>query len=262
MHRRILFLLIPLLSLAGPAQAAESEVTVVGALDFAFKDLTIQPGQGTGLKTSLVTINPGLTWAYGRFYASAGFDKSIDAASVTQLEGGGGGFQYPSSLTMARSDITATLGFRATGYLNIFAGWLKGDTSAHIVGYRDVLGVPTFFVQDISYVEHGPFAGFALSHAFGDKGSLSFATAYASLTADFSQIIYYGDGTTPPASSLPGSAGSKGLSYSLVWTGPVTGSINYRVGGKLTQYYGEDIPGTGAIDEKYTVYFIGISNYF
>lgn len=261
MRRSVLFLLIPLLSLTGPTQAADSEVTVVGALDFAFKDLSIQPGQGSDLKTSLVTISPGLTWAYRRFYVSASFDKSIDATSVTQIEGSGGfTYPFPSSLTMARSDTTATLGFRATGYLNFFAGWLKGDTSAHIVGYRSG-GTPLFFVQDISYVEHGPFAGFALSHAFGDKGSLSFATAYASLAADFSETVIYGDGTTAPRYS-PASTSSKGLSYSLVWTGPLTGSINYRLGAKLTEYYGEDIPGSGSIDEKYTVYYMGISNYF
>jgi hypothetical protein len=258
MHRRFLFLPILLLSLGGPAQAADSEVTVVGALDFAFKDLSIQPGRGSELETSLVTISPGLTWAYGRFYTSVSFDKSIDAANVTQISDA-----QPSSITMSRSDITATLGFRVTDYLSIFAGWLKGDTAAHIVGYRSAPFPPgnVFFTQDISYIEHGPFAGFAISHAFGDKGSLSFAAAYASLSADFTETVNY---ATDPMTIryTPASTESKGLSYGLTWTGPLTGNLNYRLGAKLTRYDGEDIPNSEAIDEQYTVYFLGISNYF
>jgi hypothetical protein len=103
MRRTGLLLLIPLLGLASPAHAADGEVTVVGALDFAFKDLVLEPPQGAGFATTLVTLNPGVAIAYRRFYANVNFDKSIDSTSTTQVEDG-----LPQMLTMSRSDTVLT----------------------------------------------------------------------------------------------------------------------------------------------------------
>lgn len=258
MRRSVLFLLIPLFSLTGPTQAADSEVTVVGALDFAFKDLTLESAGGGGPKfnTTLTTINPGVAIAYRRFYTNINFDKSIDSAATTQVENG-----LPSMLTMSRSDTVLTLGYRVLDSVSLYAGWLSGDIGAYLNGERDV-GTPTFYTQEISYTEKGPFAGIAVSHNFGDKGSVSFSVAYAKLDGEMSQTRYTG-GATPGTTYDNGNVDVKGLSYSLIWTGPMNGSMNYRLGVKSTRYEG-DAAGGGAtnLDEYYTSLFFGLTNSF
>jgi len=252
----------------GPARVDAAEFLAVGSLDFAFKDLKIEAGEArrTEFNTMLTTLNPNLVLAYGNFYASLGYDKSIDSETVTQLDDA-----LPSALTMSRSDITATVGYRVFSFLSVFAGWLKGDTGVYLSGSTNnpdsgaTTPIPpntpiVSYTQEINYIEQGPFAGLALSYAFS-KGSLSFSAAYASLNAELSQDRYYA--TTPLFTrSETFKTDSKGLSYSLVWTGQLTGSMHYRVGAKYTRYEGDPLPGSGSIDETYTLYFLGITNYF
>lgn len=259
MRRSVFFLLIPLLSLTAPAQAADSEVTVVGALDFAFKDLTLEsPGGGGTFNTTLTTINPGVAIAYGRVYANINFDKSIDSAATTQVEN-----NLPAMLTMSRSDTVLSLGYRVLDSVSLYAGWLSGEIGAYLAGERQTGGPGTyaFYTQEISYTEKGPFAGIAFSHGFGDKGSVSFSVAYASLNGEISQTRFTG-GAAPNILYSNDSSDVKGLSYSLIWTGPLNGSMNYRLGVKSTRYEGDILGGQPGINEYYTSLFFGLTNTF
>jgi len=261
MRRIVRLLLLSMLSLVYPTYAADSEVMVVGALDFAFKDLTLEsPGGGGGggqkFNTNLVTLNPGVAIAYKRFYANLNFDKSIDSASTTQIDN-----SLPSMLTMSRSDTVLTLGYRPLDSVSLFAGWLSGEIGAYLNGQRNEGGQPTFYTQEISYTEKGPFVGFALSHAFGDKGSISFSVAYAQLSGNMSQTRYVG-GNFPYTQYTNDNADVKGVSYGLVWTGPLNGSMNYRLGIKSTRYEGDTVGGQPGINEYYTSLFLGLTNTF
>jgi hypothetical protein len=260
MHHRFLFLPILLLSLSGPAQAADSEVTVVGALDFAFKDLTLESpgGGGAQFNTTLITINPGVAVAYRRVYVNINFDKSIDSASTTQIENG-----LPAMLTMSRSDAVLTLGYRVFDSVSLYAGWLSGEIGAYLIGERQTAGLGTyvFYTQEISYTEKGPFAGIAFAHNFSDKGSVSISVAYAKLDGEISQTRYTG-GATPGTAYDNNGSDVKGLSYSLIWTGPLNGSMSYRLGVKSTRYEGDAIGSEPGINEYYTSLFLGLTNTF
>jgi len=250
------------LGATNPSRVDAAEFLAVGSLDFSFKDLAIEAGETnrTKFNTTLTTLNPSVVLAYGNFYASLGYDKSIDSETVSQFDD-----NLPSALNMSRSDITATVGYRVLSFLSVFAGWLKGDTGVYIAGTTNHPTLPSpatiSYTQEISYVEQGPFVGLALSHAFGNKGALSFSAAYASLNAEFSEDRYH---ATVPLNvrSNHAETDSKGLSYSLIWTGQLTGSLHYRVGAKYTKYEGDPLPDSGSIIETYTLYFLGLTNYF
>jgi len=243
----------------GSAHAAGDDTLVVGSLDFAFKSLELTPGRDATLSTPMISINPGLAVAYGAAYVSVGYDTTIYSEGRTHLQGDAA---LPATITMFRSDIVATLGYRFLDSFSLFAGWLHGETGAHTNGFRMQGGTPSFFVQDVSYVEQGPFAGMSFSHAFGNKGSIAASVAYAKLNGELSITSRYAT-ATPATQSQVDDADVKGLSYSLIWTGTLTGSLGYRVGAKYTRYNGDNIADTeGGISEKYTSYFVGFSNYF
>jgi len=260
------------LALFAQTASAESDLLVVGSLDFSYKELTLTPGQNAPFTTTLTNINPAATMAYKGFYASLGYDRSLGSQSTTNIDNNG----LATSIQMSRSDFVVTLGYRAFDFLNIFAGWLHGDTGAHTEGLRkerpggaDLL---VYSIQDISYIEQGPFAGVSLSYGFANKGSLAFSIAYAALQGDLTIAHEYKDLATGPDTGKyseynVSKADVQGLSYSLIWTGTLTGSMNYRVGAKFTSYRGDSIESQGGstdegIKEKYTTYFIGLSNFF
>jgi len=266
----VTFLATVLFAVNGAATA--DDVLVVGSLDFSYKELTLTPGSGTPFTTTLSNINPAATIAYKGFYASLGYDRSLGSQTTTEIRDNG----LANSIDMSRSDIVFTLGYRVFDFLNVFAGWLHGDTAAHTQGLRNEnFGGPdvlVYSIQDISYIEQGPFAGVSLSHTFGNKGSLSFSVAYAALNGELTTSNSYVEVLLAPGAGshfdyFVAQADVQGLSYSLVWTGTLTGSMNYRVGAKYTSYRGDSIANeSGRIDEgikeKYTTFFVGLSNYF
>jgi len=265
MSRRFLLLSL-LLGLTANTQAAD-DLTVVGALDFAFKDMTLEAaggggGSGQSFNTTVSSINPGLAIAYKRFYANVNYDKSINSETTTQIDQG-----QPSALTMSRSDTVLTLGYRAADFASLYVGWLSGEIGAYLTGqYRFSPTEFAFYTQDISYTEKGPFAGVSFSHNFGEKGSASLSVAYAKLDGEFTQIRYTGTtnlGNPPITQYDVGTADVNGLSYNLTWTGALTGSLNYRLGVKYTRYEGTaNGPGSSSINEYYTAFFLGLTNVF
>lgn len=247
MHRPILALVL-ILAGAGTAQAVEDNLTIVGGLDFGFKKLRLDTGSGAGVfNPSFVTINPNLVLAYSSFYASLAYDKSISAApdsSSTVI----GGTPTATVTDYSRTDTTFTLGYRLNQSFNIFAGYTDGANRFITIAATAIL-----IVTDTSYTEKGPFAGVSYSKAFGDKGSLGMSVGYAKLNGDLKTDIH------------PGSGGARytgdttGFSYGLTWSGPLTGSLSYRVGLKETRYEMKD---PIKITERYTSFFLGVMNYF
>jgi len=269
MHRRCL-LLIVLSSLAVTANAAD-DFAVVGALDFAYKDLSLKaPGSGDGgeteFRSTLTTINPGVAVAYKRAYVNVNYDKSVAPGESALIDEG-----LPQSLSMTRSDLVLTLGYRVFDFLSLFAGYLSGDIGVLINGQKYIDGTSNAvaFLQDTRYKESGPFAGIALSHQFGNKGLLSVSVAYASLNGDLEQTQYFGQfdngGPVIPPSSRTEmlKIDVRGLSYGLSWTGALSGSLSYRLGVKVTNYNGEfPIVGARDITENYIWYYLGLINAF
>jgi len=123
MRRQILTLILIAAGL-GTAQAAEDNVTVVGGLDFGFKDMRLDFASADDVfNPSFVTINPSIVLGYKSFYAGLSYDKSISADPATGLEpASNSGFVTDYS----RTDSTFTLGYRLNQSFSVFAGHTNG----------------------------------------------------------------------------------------------------------------------------------------
>jgi hypothetical protein len=231
----------------GTVRAADSETTVVGALDFGFKTLHLDTGSaGNVLNPSYASINPSVALGYQSFYASLSYDRSLGAdpsTGQTMVSG----TPTATLVNFSRTDSTFTLGYRL-GDFSLFAGYTKGANH-----FTQTTSFIVQFATDIDYTETGPFAGFAYTKTFRDKSSLGFSVGYAKLDGELRTF-------TRPTNTLSEVKGDNtGLSYGLTWSGSLTGSLGYRVGVKATRYEMKD---PGNITERYTNIFVGITNYF
>jgi hypothetical protein len=249
MRRVIQGVLLVLVSL-NPAHSAESDVTVVGGIDFGFKNLKLDTGSGSILASDFITINPNVGLSYDSFYAITSLDKSISVQPGVDTGGNGAA----TVLDFSRTELTFTLGYRISPAFSVFTGYTKGrnefvETSTEFPG-----GTTVFTATEITFTQSGPFFGIAYSQAFSDKGTLAMSVGYAALDAELNFL-------RRPSGNTSGSTrgDSTGISYGVTWSGSLTGSLGYRVGAKSTRYEVED---EEAIVERYTAYFIGISNYF
>ena len=246
MRRQILTLILIAAGL-GTAQAAEDNVTVVGGLDFGFKDMRLDFASADDVfNPSFVTINPSIVLGYKSFYAGLSYDKSISADPATGLEpASNSGFVTDYS----RTDSTFTLGYRLNQSFSVFAGYTNGASKITVT----TAGV-ALFVTDIEYTETGPFAGVAYGKTFGDKGTLGLSVGYAQLDGELKRTVHRNIGT-----NFDVKGDTTGLSYGVTWSGPLTGLLGYRVGLKATQYKTKDLDD---LTERYRSFFLGIVNYF
>jgi len=257
MQRAVLLLVFSVATIFAPlnSKAEENKLLVVGSVDVAFKNLTFNPGDAARRTTPLTTINPNLILAYGKWYGSISYDGALAPGSISVMEG-----TYPNILSLSRSDFLLTFGYRLSGPLSLFGGWLSGNINALQSGMRNESGTDRFYTQTISYLEQGPFFGAAYSVPVGKKSSLNFSAAYASLQGKLDERRDIATvGTTYSNSSF----GVSGLSYGVTLTGELNDSMSYRAGIKLTNYRGEPTPTTtNGIIEEYTSIFFGVTNYF
>ena len=249
MRRIALALMLVVAGLTG-ARAADSDMTVVGGLDYGFKRLRLDTGaNGNVFNSSFTTINPTLALGYKSFYSILSYERSISSdARTTDSLIPPGPTATSTTTTYSRRDETATLGYRVTPWFNVFAGYTNGVNE-----FTQTSAVVVLIVTDITYSEKGPFAGVSFNTAIGNKGSLGLSVAYAKLDSELKSV------THPNLQSSSVTGDNKGLSYGLTWSGTLTGSLGYRLGIKETQY---DMEQPARVKERYTSFFIGISNYF
>lgn len=249
--RRITLVLVLVATGMGAAHAAESGVTVVGGMDFGFKQLSLDTGGGGDTFSPFyVTINPNIVLGYKSFYAGLSYDKSISADPETgQAPSSIGPVPTATILDFARTDSTFTFGYRLNRSLSLFTGYTKGANE-----FTETRFDVTLIVTDIEYTTTGPFAGVAYSKTFGDSGTLGLSIGYAKLDGKLKFTVQPG-----AASSGDVKGDATGISYGLTWSGPLTESLGYRIGVKGIRYEMED---PADITERYTNIFIGIVNYF
>jgi hypothetical protein len=233
------------------AHAAVGDMTIVGGMDFGFKQLRLDTGDGRNTFSPFyVTINPSIVLGYKSFYASLSYDKSISSDPETgQGTGPVTGNPTATTLDFAREDSTFTLGYRLNQSFNVFAGYTKGANE-----FTDIRADVVLIVTDIEYTTTGPFAGVAYGKSFGKKGTLGLSIGYAELDGE---LRFTGRPSAGGSTDVDGDV--TGLSYGVTWSGPLSESLGYRAGVKATRYKMED---PGDITERYTNIFFGIVNYF
>lgn len=245
--RRTALILILIATGVTTAHAAGNDGIIVGGFDFGFKTMHLDPRNGGSvLDTSYVSVNPSVAWAYRSFYTTLSYDRSVSSdpspgqtATATATA---------TLMDFSRTESTFTLGYRVNDAFNLFVGYTKGANH-----FTQTAAAVVLAVSAIDYSETGPFAGVALNVNFRDKGNLGLSVGYAKLDADLKIF------TRPSDVGTEVTGDSTGLSYTLSWSGTLTGSLGYRVGAKVTHYNMED---PGDVSERYAGFFVGITNYF
>jgi hypothetical protein len=248
--RRLLPALLLVMSGLNTAHSDQSDVTIVGGLDFGFKKLKLDTGddQGRDLRNTFITLSPNIGVAYKSFYATASVEQSIQSPTQVGTEGNG---TTANLQEFSRSESTLSFGYRLAPSFSVFGGFTK--TGIDVV--ETTTESNNLKAKQITYVEHGPFVGASYNKSFGDKGTLAVSVAYAALDSRIKFVDHPGGVDLEQTQD----GDNTGLSYGLTWSGSLTGSLGYRLGLKAVRYEMESALG---LEERYVNFFFGISNYF
>jgi len=253
------------------ANAADWQFTVAPALDFAFKksDSVMTAGgavwnaQWTG-SPSYTSFVPSLAASYGPIYASISYDNPLAAwhGSSYDLVA-----NTAADNIYSRKEAAMTLGYRLPWSVNAFLGYVHGRSDQTSMNIDGTAGTVT--ASDFTFDERGFYVGASYSRQFGDKGTLSASLAAGNMDGEMVlQTTNFGGERDVLTSKSPG------YSLGVNWTGPLTGSMVYRTGLKVTNYNfnfdtltvnGVNFPIPSdfyKLQETIYTFTIGIANYF
>lgn len=253
-------------SLAPPAVASEEGgPSFIASVGFQDKELSFDQ-KYSGLASNdaefsvhLPTANISFTAAYQRVYLALKLERSIVDTSTTTDEtdrsvlnpANANLIAYPpGEVDVKREDQSITVGYNVWDRLNIFVGYLKGETTlnpdplcanpfgncsqANYAFLQYYLGQPRY---EQVYEEQGPYVGFSYSWQIADLGSLSASYAYADMDGE------YTDNANDPNDIFGGNfrafdyrGDTTGSSLGLTWTGPLGETSNYFIDLRRQQY--------------------------
>jgi len=237
----------------------EAGITFVPSIGYQQKQLnfkqTYNPAAGGGhasFDVTLPTLNVSLTSSYKRIFATLKYETNIADGSASAHETTSSTLTYylniPGGITTVdRDDMSFTLGFNAWRGLNMFAGYMRGETKltpdigcswvagavvetcdptqnpnglSNLAFLQNYLGAGGAYRQ--KYVEEGPYIGASYAWQIAEAGSLSFSAAYADMNGKYTDNY-------DPASNLNFiyKGKSTGSSFGLTWTAPLGESSNY-----------------------------------
>jgi hypothetical protein len=181
----------------------------------------------------------------------------------------------------SRKDLDLTLGYRVTNNWSLFAGFKYGKTEMKFIP-RDIdeeidddgeaEQQKIFKLTTESYLQKGPFIGASYSWQFEKAGSLNVSLAYAFLDAtdnffantdeeeeEEEEITEFDD----LSGQVKGD--TKGFSYGLSWTMPLSSNLLFQTRFKINAYQ-QDIVVDGErfdnIDETFTTLHVGLAYVF
>jgi len=253
-------LMLPSVLLAEDGFGAITWVPQIGVqiktLEFEQKlkaDTMSESGEGS-LKVDMPTLSVSLTGVYQQFYLSLKYEDSFnDASSDSTVP------NTDSETKMERTDFSITLGYNVFDNMNVFIGYMDGETTLRPVprcpaysppnaGFPPSpvcgdggIGLPSddgnkaqdntvLLLDDYeqAYKEDGLFAGMSYVWRFDDIGNLSISAAYAHLEATYSDNWLEGSpefAGRPFAFDFEGD--SDGLSLGLNWSAALTDHVGY-----------------------------------
>jgi len=164
-----------------------------------------------------------------------------------------------SELGVEREDKSITLGFNVFRGLNLFIGYMKGETQltpdpllnhnnfhynkSYLVHDERVQGhdVPSYLQ---TYTEEGPYIGFSYAWRIAEAGTLSASYAYADMNGQYKDNAQCGVVNTCDDFDWRGE--TKGNSIGLTWTAPLGESSSYFLDLRQQSYNmdGDDKTGT------------------
>lgn len=266
-----LFVASAMLFSVGTASAQDWQFTAAPALDFAFKKSDSSflffgvpySTEWTG-SPSYTAFVPSLAMSFGPIYSAISYDNPLAAWHSTSADFVSSTF---NDTTYSRKEATLTVGYRTPWSVNAFLGYVHGRSEQTTVSYAPCNAFPCSpDPATFTFDERGLYLGASYSRQFGDKGTLSVSGAYGLM--DGKMEILDTSGTVTLTSKSPG------YSLGLSWTGPLTGSMVYRTGLKVTKYtfQFDEIAFGGPptsipkdwyeLEEMIYTFTIGFANYF
>jgi hypothetical protein len=255
------------LLLGAPACAlAQQELALSTSVDLNYKRMTLEQSNGLAsvvYKPDLWTLNVSPSLAYRGFFLSIGLERSLgDASTHTRQQATAVLPDFFIDARVQRSENTITLGYGVTPSISVFAGWLRNTTEMWSTGTS--LSAAYVVTGASTYTENGPYLGVGYAHRFDNRGTLSTSLAYtfAKGHADAQAIATAGGASLYSESSADGDV--RGTSLGASWSAPLTGSLYYRLGVKVTRYRftfqtsGYDT----TAKQNYNAFIIGVANYF
>lgn len=231
MIRKIIPVLFILLSLTPSARG--EDFTIIPSIGFGFSDLEFKRSFGSSDNSRFNTFELALTGTYKRSYVR------VNAEIPLSTE-----FTHNPGLVREtqRQDYGVALGYYVSDNVSIFGGYSTGRTS-----------IVTFIGQYALYTEHrdkGPFFGANYSFYIGDKATLAFNLAYASMDGE---LIVESTDPLGPRGTLSGD--TKGYSFSATWSDKFKNKANYYISYKIKEYE-TDLPGV-TIDKSFKILTLG-----
>jgi hypothetical protein len=144
-----------------------------------------------------------------------------------------------SQLGVTREDMSLTFGYNVFSSLNIFIGYMRGETA---LTPDPFLNHNTFFLNkayltederfngrnvpryEQTYVEAGPYIGLSYAWKIADAGTLSASAAYADLNGVYKDNA---DCLINTCTRFDWEGKSKGTSLGLTWTAPLGENSSY-----------------------------------
>lgn len=268
------FLLL-LLLVTGSA-AAEDQIVLIPSIAFLEKKLDFHQKNGSGanaVETEFSALMPmldiSLTAGYQKWYLTLKYDDTFTAVSTDTDEepiitssGNARYFWQPpgTDMQVEREDKNITMGYNVSGGLNIFAGYMEGETTItppptceNPVIYTPFPPVTQIFCQSYNlawlrlrdhntnnpgmplddyvqtYTEKGPYVGFSYAWQPMGLGTLSFSAAYAQMDGTFKDNL-------TGAGGFNAKGDVDGVSAGLTWSQPLSERTAYFIDVRRQQY--------------------------
>jgi len=215
-------------------------------------------GRKSHFQLNLPTINLSLTTAYKKFYVALKYEKSLTEGAVSvdeTLPPSGNGVYFlniPGHDTKVdRKDQSITFGYNAWNNLNVFAGYMAGETRltpepscCNLVNLAldledDLLNANGNYFYHQVYTEKGPFVGFSYGWRVGEASTLSASYAYARMKGEFKDNYI----TTPPPvwtgygdEHFDYAGNSIGSSIGITWSSPLSETSSYFIDIRQQKY--------------------------
>lgn len=254
------------------AENAFTNIRVITGISLGYSDFSFP--EKLDHNVSFPSANIPLVVTTNQWQFSLNASSSLATAEIAEEEDIG---------EASRKDLDLTLGYRVTNNWSVFAGFKYGKTEMTFVP-RDIdeeeededeedeseLTSSTGPLKE-SYAQNGPFAGVSYSWQFEKAGSLSLSVAYASLNAtnNFSANTDEEEEEDEDTEfdDLTGrvKGDTKGFSYGLSWTMPLSNNLLFQTRFKINDYQ-QDIIVDGerftGIDETFTTLHVGLAYVF
>ena len=229
-----------------PASAQAKDWRLVPNIGFQYRNLSFDETltfpngekQKGDLDVNLPMASLGLTFIYSRFYAALKYEDSFETYTDSDVPGtefAETGDKVDTAVT--RTDWSFTVGGTVWRTLNVFAGYLNGETElSPTPAFRDCLNCTdnydanfAWFMDNTArrtyrqtYREDGWYLGLSYGWSIAQKGTLALSGAYAFMDGRYEDNYFPEDNL-----DFDYEGDSQGYSLALTWSAPLTEHLGY-----------------------------------